>query len=82
MHYSYIPHGVCSSKIDFEIVNDKIHNIHFTDGCNGNLKAISILCEGKSPTEVVKLLRGVTCDYKNTSCSDQFAQAVEKIINK
>ena len=45
-HYSYIPEGVCSQKIDFEIEDGKLHNICFLGGCNGNLKAISKLLEG------------------------------------
>ena len=40
-HYSYNPSGVCSMKIDFDTDDEKkLHNVVFTGGCNGNLKAI------------------------------------------
>ena len=47
MEYIYFPRGVCSKKIDFEIDDDgKVHNVVFTGGCPGNLKAIGKLVEG------------------------------------
>jgi uncharacterized protein (TIGR03905 family) len=76
--YDYTPHGICATKIQFEITNGKIHNIAFEDGCNGNLKALSILAEGMDAKELVKKLKGNRCDDKPTSCADQLAQAVEK----
>lgn len=57
--YSYTPTGVCSNKIDFEITDNKITNVIFTGGCSGNLKAVSTLIEGMSPSDVIKKLEGI-----------------------
>ncbi|MCR4764775.1 MAG: TIGR03905 family TSCPD domain-containing protein [Bacteroidaceae bacterium] len=79
--YSYIPQGVCSQRIDFEIEDGKLHNIRFTNGCPGNLKAISKLLEGADARWAAKTLRGNTCGYKSTSCADQLAQAIEQVVD-
>ena len=82
-HFEFTPTGVCSRKIDFDLTSDnKITNIVFTGGCHGNLKAIAKLCEGHDANEIIKLLKGNTCGYKNTSCADQFAIALEKALKK
>jgi len=39
--YSYEPKGVCSKKITFEVVDNKIRSVVFTGGCAGNLLGIS-----------------------------------------
>lgn len=74
---SYTPKGVCSQKIEFQLDDEnKIHNLSFYGGCNGNLKAISRLCEGKDADEVAELLKGNTCGFKSTSCADQLSKAI------
>ena len=78
MKYSYTPKGVCSMKIDFDIEGDIIKNINFTGGCNGNLKAIAKLVDGKSVHYIESNLKGNTCGFRNTSCADQLAIAVRK----
>ena len=79
MKHTYKTRGTCSTKIDFEIDNGKIHNVQYTGGCNGNLKAISSLVEGQDIDEVIKRLKGITCGFKTTSCGDQLAKALEEI---
>ena len=78
MHYKYRCEGVCSQVIDFDINEDKITNVSFLGGCNGNLKAISKLVEGMSVDEIEKYLKGNICGFKQTSCADQLAKAVRK----
>ena len=77
-HVSFTPKGVCSMQIDFDIENGKLHNVEFFGGCNGNLKAIGKLVEGKDAKEIANLLRGNDCHMKGTSCADQFAKAIDK----
>ena len=55
---------------------DIVHNIQFMGGCNGNLKAISLLLEGWTVENIEKKLSGVLCGRRPTSCSDQLAKAV------
>ena len=78
MNYTYKTRGTCSSKIDFEIDDAGIlHNVVYTNGCNGNLKAIGRLVEGKPAKEIADLLRGNTCGMNSTSCADQLAIAID-----
>lgn len=74
MKHSMKPEKVCSSKIDFELDGNIVKNVHFTGGCNGNLKAISALVEGKTVEEITDTLQGITCGFKDTSCSDQLCR--------
>ena len=79
--YKYVPSGVCSTLIEFDIEDDKIHNLRVTNGCNGNLKGIGKLCEGRNIDEVITTLEGIKCGYKDTSCPDQIAKALKEYKN-
>lgn len=78
MEYTYKTKGVCSVLIDFDIDGDKVTNVRFTGGCNGNLKAISKLVDGMTVEQIEGYLLGNTCGYKDTSCADQLAKAVRE----
>ena len=83
MRYTYYTQGTCSSQIDFEIgENDVIGDVYFTGGCHGNLQALAILVRGMKASEAVAKLQGIRCGYKNTSCPDQLAQALSRILEK
>ncbi|MBR6515082.1 MAG: TIGR03905 family TSCPD domain-containing protein [Clostridia bacterium] len=82
MDYSYKTQGTCSREIYFSIEDGKVKNVRFMGGCDGNLKAISKLCEGMEATKVAELLRGNTCGFKPTSCGDQLARAIDKAIER
>lgn len=45
MKINYRTQGTCSSNIEIEVENDIITDVHFTGGCNGNLKGISFSCQ-------------------------------------
>lgn len=72
--------GVCSSFIDIELDNDIIKSVSFMGGCNGNLKGISSLVVGMKVEDAISKLKGIKCGFKNTSCPDQLAIALEKMI--
>lgn len=77
MNKTYKTSGVCARSISFDKEDDgTIKNIKFEGGCNGNLKAIAKLCEGKKAEEISSILLGNTCGFKSTSCADQLAKAV------
>ena len=79
MRITYKTKGTCARSITFDKdENGKITNISFEGGCDGNLKAISKLCDGMTAQEIVAKLKGNTCGYKSTSCADQLANAVEQ----
>lgn len=66
--------------IDFDLIDGKVYNVKFKNGCNGNLKAIGKLVEGMESDRLVSLLKGNTCGSSSTSCADQLARAVEKAV--
>ncbi|MDR1106935.1 MAG: TIGR03905 family TSCPD domain-containing protein [Treponema sp.] len=76
--FEYTTHGTCSTKIRFDVQKGRVHSLSFEDGCDGNLKAVSILSEGMKTEELVKKLKGLRCGNKKTSCADQLAQALER----
>ncbi len=76
----YKTKGTCSQEISFELVDGKIHDLHFVGGCNGNLKGISALTEGMDAKEAIQRLEGIRCGFKNTSCPDQLAQALKQAL--
>ena len=82
MHYTLYPKGVCSTQIDLDVTDGKIHNLSYTGSCNGNLKALGAMCEGASAEEVIRRLSGITCGYKATSCSDQLARLLKDAMKK
>ena len=81
MEYTYRTTGVCAREISFNIDNGVISSVRFMGGCNGNLKAISKLVEGKDAKEIAGILKGNTCGMKQTSCADQLAIAIEKALS-
>ena len=78
--FEYTPQGVCSRKINFDIVDGKLHNVHFTGGCPGNLIAISKPVEGKDAREIADLLAGNQCGMRGTSCADQLSLAIKSVL--
>ena len=82
MFYSYAPKKVCSSQIHFEIDEGIVKKVHFTGGCNGNLKGIASLVEGMPWEEVVNRLSGIKCGLKGTSCPDQLSIAIREAMSE
>lgn len=76
MRFDYETQGTCARAISFDIDGEKISNIEFMGGCNGNLKAISKLVDGMTVEQIEGKLLGNICGNKGTSCADQLAKAV------
>ena len=71
--------GVCATTITFGIdENGLVRDVKFVGGCNGNLKAIGLLVEGRPAGEIADILAGNTCGFKKTSCADQLSQAIRQ----
>ena len=77
---TYQPKGVCSQKIDFDIVDGKVTNVKFLGGCNGNTQGICRLVECMDVQEVISRLEGIQCGFKGTSCPDQLAKALKETV--
>ncbi len=56
--------------------------MEFYGGCNGNLQGISRLVKGMRAEEAVEKLKGISCGEKSTSCPDQLAQGLERMLEK
>ena len=66
---------ILTNSICIDENGDVVHNVKFTGGCNGNLKAIPKLVEGLTVAQVEEKIGGIKCGFKNTSCGDQLAKA-------
>ena len=78
MQFEHKTKGTCSQRILFDVEDNKIMNVQFIGGCNGNLKGIASLVEGMDIDDVIARLEGTTCGMKNTSCPDQLATALKQ----
>ncbi len=81
MQHTYKTQGVCSQQITFDLEGNKVTNVSFLGGCDGNLKAISKLVDGMNVDEIESKLKGNLCGSKGTSCADQLAKAVREALN-
>ena len=67
--------------ISFELEGNVVRNVHFLGGCNGNLKAVSKLVDGKTVEEIESILKGNTCGPKPTSCADQLCIGLRQALD-
>ena len=81
MQYTFKTKGTCAQMISFDIEDNKLSNVQFYGGCNGNLKGIGSLVEGMDIDDVIARLEGIKCGMKQTSCPDQLAAALKAVKN-
>lgn len=81
-HIIYNTKNTCARQIEFDLDDNKIHNLKFYGGCNGNLKAISKLLEGADAMQTAYKLKNNTCGDKSTSCCDQLSKAIFEALNE
>lgn len=72
------PTGVCAKEISFDVVDNKVKNLNFVNGCPGNLLGLSKLIDGMDIDEAIERLKGIDCRGKGTSCPDQLSKALEE----
>ena len=75
--FQYKTRGSCSQMITFDVEDNKVMNVKFMGGCNGNLKGIGALVEGMDIDDVIARVEGISCGMKSTSCPDQLAKALK-----
>lgn len=78
MEYKFIPQGVCSMEMIFDIENNIINSLKIIGGCPGNTVGVSRLVVGRSVDEVIEMLEGIECGSRGTSCPDQVAMALKE----
>ena len=79
---SYQTYGTCCKVINVIIDNDKIKDIEFIGGCQGNLRGIRSLVIGMNINDVIVKLKGIDCNQKGTSCPDQLATCLIQYLEK
>ena len=81
MIYTFRPRGVCSQEMQVEVDDQGIiRDMRVLGGCSGNLQGISALVKGMPAEEAIKRLKGIRCGFKDTSCPDQLAHALEAAL--
>ena len=82
MRYVHKNKGVCAIAVAFDLNGDKVTNVEFTGGCNGNLQGIASLLKGMKAEDAIKRIEGINCNGRGTSCPDQVAKALKKAIEE
>ena len=81
MIFDYTPKGVCSKKMRVTLDDQNvIEKVEVLGGCSGNLQGISSLVVGMPAQEAIRRMRGIRCGFKDTSCPDQLAHALEAAL--
>lgn len=78
--HRYKTNGTCCKEIVFDIEDGIVQSVQFIGGCAGNTQGVALLCKGRKVEELIKLLDGVTCGVKPTSCPDQLAKALKEVL--
>lgn len=82
MKYTYMPTGVCSMQMIFEIDGNVVKNLKIIGGCPGNTLGVSRLVENKTIDEIIQMLKGIPCGSRGTSCPDQISIALQQYKEK
>ena len=83
MEYRYTPSNrVCSQEMIIELEGDIIKKVTIVGGCAGNTVGVSHLVAGMKFDEAIKILKGIPCGMRGTSCPDQLAIALEEAKSK
>ena len=82
MEYRYVPEGVCSTELIFQIEGNIIKKLEIVGGCPGNTVGVARLVQNKTIDEIIDLLKDIPCGYKGTSCPDQVAKALIDYRNR
>ena len=76
-HIEYKTKGTCSRMVIVDVEDGIITDCEFVGGCSGNTKGVAALVKGMSVEDAVNKIKGIKCGFKDTSCPDQLALALE-----
>lgn len=82
MVYQFRPQGVCSQMMQIDVEDGVIRDLQVMGGCDGNLQGIARLVRGMRAEEAEEKLRGIRCGGKPTSCPDQLATALRRMLEQ
>ena len=75
----YETHGTCSRMVAVEVEDGVVTDCTFVGGCSGNTQGVASLVKGMKVEDAIAKMRGIKCGFKDTSCPDQLARALEEI---
>lgn len=81
MQYTYVPQGVCSREMRVEVKDGIVTSVQIVGGCSGNIQALCRLVEGLDAQKAIEKISGIRCGFKNTSCPDQLAKAIQRALD-
>ncbi len=83
MTYNYKTRGTCAAEIVIDMDESTvIRDVKFIGGCKGNTQGVSALVKGMKAQEVIDRVSGIRCGFKPTSCPDQLATALKKMLEE
>ena len=77
--FKYKTRGTCSQQILLDAEGDILTHVEFIGGCTGNTQGVARLVHGMKIEEVIARCKGIQC-RAGTSCPDQLATALEKML--
>lgn len=80
-HIDFKTSGTCSRMVSIDVEDDVIVNCSFVGGCAGNTAGVAALVKGMRVDEAIERLKGIRCGFKQTSCPDQLARALEQALS-
>ena len=72
----YRTQGTCCALMNIVLEDNKVYDVEFLGGCNGNRQGIRKLVIGMHIDDVIEKLQGIKCGAKPTSCPDQLSQCL------
>jgi uncharacterized protein (TIGR03905 family) len=81
MTVTYTPRGICARQITVSAENGIITDAEIIGGCDGNHKGIISLIKGMKVEDAIERMQGIRCGSKETSCPDQLAKALQKLLD-
>ena len=79
-HIEHKNSGTCSRAVIVDVEDGVITDCSFVGGCSGNTQGIASLVKGMKVDEAIAKTKGIKCGFKNTSCPDQLARALEESL--
>ena len=75
----YKTKGTCSRMVTVEVEDGVVTDCTFIGGCSGNTQGVASLVKGMNVKDAIAKMKGIKCGFKDTSCPDQLARALEEI---
>ncbi len=74
--------NICCDRILVEMEDGILRSVAFDGGCDGNGKALGRLLQDMPAEQAIKVLAGVDCGGKGSSCADQFAVGLRRALQE